>query len=138
MSQRTGDVGDMDAVEDLAGLDDASRSTPVEIDQGIARAAEPFRKPNSAKRTTMERSLERALNNNLSYPLLEKGDMNGEVTVSLVIDREGKVVVLESRSTNERLKAYVLRKLARIDIGDNPEGSWKTTHIRFSFRPERG
>lgn len=104
---------------------------------GYARAAEPFRKPNTTKRTTMERSLERALNNNLSYPLFEKGDMNGEVTVSLVIDKEGKVVVLESSSTNEKLKAFVLRKLARIDIGDNPDGSWKTTHIRFSFRPER-
>jgi hypothetical protein len=104
---------------------------------GLAQAAEPFRKPNTAKRTSMERTLERALNNNLSYPLFEKGDMNGEVTVSLVIDKEGKVVVLESHSANEALRAYVLRKLARIDIGDNPEGSWKTTHIRFRFHPEK-
>ena len=104
---------------------------------GYARAAEPFRKPNNAKRTTMERTLERALNHNLSYPLFEKADMNGEVTVSFVIDKEGKVVVLDSRSDNEKLMAYVLSKLSHIDIGENPEGSWRTTYIRFRFHPEK-
>lgn len=103
---------------------------------GYARAAEPLRLAKTSKRSTLERSLDRALNNNLSYPLLEKGDMSGEVYVSFVIDKEGRIEVLECSSPNERLKAYVLRKLSRIDIGDNPEGSWKTTHMLLNFRPE--
>ena len=62
--------------------------------------------------------------------------MSGEVYVSFVIDKEGRIEVLECSSPNAQLKAYVLRKLARIDIGDNPEGSWKTTHMLFNFHPE--
>lgn len=106
---------------------------------GYARAAEPLRiGGDAAKRSALERSLDRALSNNLSYPLLEKADMTGEVYVSFVIDKEGRVEVLECSSPNAELKAYVLRKLARIDIGENPEGSWKTTHMLFNFHNEKG
>ncbi len=103
---------------------------------GYTHAAEPVRMPETVKHTALERSLERALNRNIAYPLLEKEDMTGEVMVSLVIDKQGKVVVLDCRSENSKLKDYVLRKLARIDIGENPDGMWKTTHIRFNFRRE--
>ena len=106
---------------------------------GHARAAEPLRiGGNTAKRSALERSLDRALSNNLTYPLLEKADMTGEVYVSFVIDKEGKIEVLECSSPNEALKAYVLRKLSHIDIGQNPEGSWKTTHMLFNFHHEKG
>ncbi|HRH69379.1 MAG: hypothetical protein JNL43_13820 [Flavobacteriales bacterium] len=106
---------------------------------GYVRAAEPLRIGGvTAKRSALERSLDRALSNNLSYPLLAKKDMTGEVYVSFVIDKEGKIEVLECSSENAELKAYVLRKLARIDIGENPEGSWKTTHMLFNFHNERG
>lgn len=106
---------------------------------GYARAAEPLRiGGDAAKRSALERSLDRALSNNLSYPLLEKADMTGEVYVSFVIDKEGRIEVLECSSPNAELKAYVLRKLARIDIGENPEGSWKTTHMLFNFHNEKG
>ncbi len=106
---------------------------------GYARAAEPLRiGGDAAKRSALERSLDRALSNNLSYPLLEKADMTGEVYVSFVIDKEGRVEVLECSSPNAELKAYVLRKLARIDVGENPEGSWKTTHMLFNFHNEKG
>ena len=71
------------------------------------------------------------------YTLLDRADMTGEVFVSFVINTEGRIEVLECNSANERLKSYVLRKLARIDIGDNPEGSWKTTHMRFNFHREK-
>ena len=70
--------------------------------------------------------------------MLEKADMTGEVYVSFVIDKEGRIEVLECSSPNAELKAYVLRKLARIDVGENPEGSWKTTHMLFNFHNEKG
>ena len=105
---------------------------------GYARAAEPLRiGSTTAKRSALERSLDRALSNNLAYPLLAKVDMTGEVYVSFVIDKEGKIEVLECSSPNQELKAYVLRKLSRIDIGENPEGSWKTTHMLFNFHSEK-
>lgn len=103
----------------------------------LAQAAEPVRTGNAGKRNTLERTLDRALNKHLSFPAAGKNDMLGDVYVSFVIDKEGRVEVLDCRADNERLKDYVLRKLARIDIGDNPEGIWKTTHMRITFRPER-
>ena len=107
------------------------------ITLGYSRAAAPVMPGAPANhRSSLERSLDRALNKHLSYPLFEQADMTGEVMVSFVIDKEGKLEVLQCSSANERLKAYVLRKLARIDIGDNPEGIWRTSHIRFTFRPE--
>ena len=93
---------------------------------------------NSAKLATMERTLEHQLNRKIAFPVLAKENMIGEVYVSFVIDKEGKVEVLSCRSENDALSAYVLRKLARIDIGENPEGIWKTTHMCFNFRPENG
>ena len=104
---------------------------------GYTRAAEPVRINAMSKKTALERNLDRALNNTLAYPLLAKDDMTGEVYVSFVINKEGRIEVIDSSSPNEKLKAYVLRKLARIDIGDNPDGSWKTTHMVFNFRPEK-
>jgi hypothetical protein len=103
---------------------------------GYARAAEPLRTHVDAKRSALERSLDRALNKNLVFPLLDSREMTGVVNVSFVVDKEGRIQVLECSSANPSLKAYVLRKLARIDIGENPEGSWKTSHIRFNFHKE--
>jgi hypothetical protein len=104
----------------------------------FAQAADPVRMNGAARNTTaLERNLDRALNRHLSFPLANKADMTGEVYVSFVIDKEGRVEVLDCRADNQQLKDYVLRKLARIDIGENPEGIWKTTHMRITFRPEQ-
>lgn len=105
---------------------------------GSAFAARPISDDGSfaPERTALERSLDRALNRHLSFPLATKEDMTGEVFVSFVIDQEGKVEVMECHAENEGLKDYVLRKLARIDIGNNPDGVWKTTHLRIHFRRE--
>jgi hypothetical protein len=105
---------------------------------GYTRAAEPVRmKAAFTKKSALDRALDRALNATLSYPLLEKVDMSGQVHVSFVINKEGRIEVIESSSSNEKLQAFVLRKLARIDIGENPNGSWKTTHMVFNFHPEK-
>ncbi len=104
---------------------------------GLAQAAEPVRMESGSNRTTLERNLERALNRHMTFPAVEKTDMTGDVYVSFVIDKEGRVEVIDCNATNERLKEHVLNKLARIDIGDNPDGFWRTTHMRISFRPER-
>ena len=105
---------------------------------GYTNAAEPVRlKSTLNKASALERSLDRALSNTLSFPLMQKADMIGEVYVSFVINTEGRIQIIDCNSVNPDLRAYVLRKLARIDIGDNPEGSWKTTHMVFNFRPEK-
>jgi hypothetical protein len=100
------------------------------------QAAEPVRMKDSVKHSTLMRNLDRALNRHLSFPLNTREDMTGEVFVSFVIDKEGRVEVLDCRSENVQLKDYVLRKLARIDVGENPDGVWRTTHMRIQFRPE--
>lgn len=114
------------------------------LTMGYARAAEPLpgntpapAVKRDASATVLDRALDRALSRHMTYPWLEKGDMTGKVYVSFNIDAQGKVQVLNCTSANDRLSAYVLRKLARIDIGGNPEGIWKTTHMVIDFHPER-
>jgi hypothetical protein len=106
---------------------------------GYARAAMTFNGENagpSDQRTQMERALDKQLNKYLSFPWLAQNDMTGEVTVAFVINTEGKVKVLECASANKALLDYVLRKLDRVDVGENPEGVWKTTYLHLVFRPE--
>ena len=101
------------------------------------QGAEPVRvRSEAAKRTQQEKALDRALNRHLFFPLDTREDMTGDVYVSFVIDKEGRVVVLDCHSENQRLRDHVMRKLARIDIGDNQDGVWRTTHLRIHFRPE--
>lgn len=101
-----------------------------------SQAAGPAHKAGASHTDRLERALDRALDRHLSFPYAAKGDMTGEVYVSFVIDKEGHIQVLDCRAENDRLKDHVLRKLARIDIGDNPEGVWRTTHMRIRFAPE--
>lgn len=104
---------------------------------GYSHAAAPEGDAVKNDRSAMERSLHQQLNRYLSFPVLERNnDMTGEVTVAFVINAEGKVQVLECVSRNEALRDYVLRKLARIDVGDNADGMWKTTYLRLRFKPE--
>lgn len=87
--------------------------------------------------SAQERELKQQLNKYVTYPLMErKRDMDGEVSVSFVINAAGKVEVISAVSDNQELRAYVLRKLDKVDIGENPSGTWKTEHMRFVFRPE--
>jgi hypothetical protein len=103
--------------------------------QGHAAAPPPADNDHQA---AIERSLERALNRHIIYPLSSKGsEMAGVVHVSLNVDRNGRLEVLECRSSNTALADYVRGKLDRVVVPENPSGIWKTTHIRFVFRPER-
>ena len=104
---------------------------------GYARAAEPLR-TSAGHATALERAVERQLNRHVVFPVLERThDMTGEVTVSFVVDREGRLEVLECVSANEALRQYVLEKLAKVDVGVNPDGIWKTTHMVIDFHPEK-
>ncbi|MBK9077578.1 MAG: hypothetical protein IPL77_21880 [Flavobacteriales bacterium] len=104
---------------------------------GYTRAAEPVRIP-TRNTDALERAVEQALNKHVVFPLLERGhNMTGEVFVSFVVNKEGRLEVLESFSQNEPLREYVLGKLAKIDIGENPDGIWRTSRVRFVFRPEK-
>lgn len=106
---------------------------------GYSRAATTFAPEGipGNSRIELERALEKQLNRHLTFPwLAQEDDMTGEVYVAFVINTEGKVQVLDCNSKNDALRSYVLRKLARIDIGENPDGVWKTTHLHLVFRPE--
>ena len=91
----------------------------------------------TSERAMRERTLDRQLNRYLSFPLLERSNMLGEVMIAFVINTEGRVEVIACESANEQLKQYVLRKLAKVDIGENPDGIWKTTYLRLVFKPEQ-
>lgn len=105
-----------------------------------ARAAGPEGPPATlpaANNVVLQRALDRQLNKHIVYPLLDREhDMTGVVEVTFVVDTEGRIEVLSATSDNDVLCDYVVRKLGKVDIGDNPSGTWKTSHVRFVFRPE--
>lgn len=103
---------------------------------GYARAAEPPAADAPAASASLERALDKELSKHLSFPLLRNTDMTGDVYVSFVVNKEGKLEVISATSTNDELCAYVLRKLALVDIGENPTGTWRTEHVRFTFGAE--
>lgn len=106
---------------------------------GTAHAAGPERTPATitANSAALEHALDRQLNKHVVFPLLDRShDMTGVVNVSFVVNAEGRIEVLSATSDNEALCEYVVRKLGKVDIGDNPSGTWKTSHVRFVFRPE--
>jgi outer membrane biosynthesis protein TonB len=109
--------------------------------QATATAAVPLNVPPGTASTSnsiaLERSLSKQLNKHITFPIQHQGaSFDGTVDVSFVIDKEGKVEVLNITATNDALRSYVLRKLGKVDIGENPSGTWKTSHVRFVFRPE--
>ena len=101
------------------------------------RAAEPVCPKSTTTSTIIERELQRQIDKYVTYPLMAPtGSMDGAVVVSFVIDAEGQVNVIGAEGTSNELRDYVLSKLAKVDIGSNPDGLWKTTYMKFVFRPE--
>ncbi len=85
----------------------------------------------------MERAVKHQINRYVIFPLdADEEEMFGTVEVQFVVNTEGKLVVTEARSENQELRDYVLAKLRRVQVGPNPSGLWKTSHLRFNFRPE--
>lgn len=102
-----------------------------------AQAAPPADPLRAHVPSAKERELKKRIDQFVTYPLMERDHgMDGEVRVSFVINTAGKVEVISAVSGNPELRDYVLRKLEKIDLGDNPSGTWKTEHMRFIFRPE--
>lgn len=101
------------------------------------RAAEPVAPKNTSNSAAMERELQRQIDKYVSYPVMARtACMDGAVVVSFVIDTEGQVKVIGADGTSDELRDYVLRKLAKVDVGSNPDGLWRTTYMKFVFRPE--
>ncbi|MEO8068097.1 MAG: hypothetical protein ABI599_10435 [Flavobacteriales bacterium] len=85
----------------------------------------------------LEKQLDKLVERYVTYPYLDKDPMYGAVVVTYVVDTEGKLKVMRSEGTNQRLVDHVLAKLGRIDVGENPSGLWTKTTARFVFTPER-
>ncbi len=101
------------------------------------RATEPVAPMTTSNSTVMERELQRQIDKYVSYPLMSRSsNMDGAVVVSFVIDTEGQVKVIGADGTSDELRDYVLGKLAKVDVGSNPDGLWRTTYMKFVFRPE--
>lgn len=102
-----------------------------------ACATGPVLKARVENAAALERELQRQIDKYVSYPLMARtGSMDGVVVVSFVMGTEGQVNVIGAESTSNELRDYVLGKLSKVDIGNNPDGMWKTTHMKFVFRPE--
>lgn len=85
----------------------------------------------------LEHAVKQQIDRHLFYPLSDQdGKMYGAVDVNFVVNLEGRLEVLSAASANEALRAYVLEKLAHVNVGANPSGIWQTTHVRFVFQPE--
>lgn len=92
---------------------------------------------NAIKMEMLKKELNKELSRNVVYPYLEtEHDMHGTALATFVVDKTGKLEVLEVRSTNEHLASYIKEKLAKVDLEDNNDGIWRKTTVRFVFRKE--
>jgi len=82
------------------------------------------------------RQVEHQIDRHGIYPLDDDGQLYGQVDVAFVVNMEGRIVVLSAVSANAELREYVLEKLGRVHVAENPSGIWQTTHVRFIFKPE--
>lgn len=103
----------------------------------LANAAEPTVAANSVNSPSVEQTLMHQINKCIAFPLEGDQDrMYGVVEVDLVVDSDGRLVILDADPENRELRDYVVRKLARIRIRPNASGLWNNSHIRFTFLPE--
>lgn len=94
-------------------------------------------KSNATEIAMLKKELNRELSKNMVFPYLERDvEMYGTVITTFVVDREGKLEVLDIKSTNPNLIDHVRRKLAKVDLKDNNDGIWRKTTVRFVFKKE--
>jgi len=92
---------------------------------------------NAVKREILKKELNRELSRNVVFPYLEREhNMHGTVLATFVVDNEGKLEILDMKSTNPELSDYVRGKLDKVDLEDNNGGIWRKTTIRFVFKKE--
>ncbi len=85
----------------------------------------------------MERAVKHQINRYVIFPLEDEAEaLFGTVEVQFVVNMEGRLVVTAAHSENQDLCDYVVEKLRRVQVGPNPSGLWKTSHMRFEFRAE--
>ena len=100
----------------------------------IASAAPTFIAKNSI---AMEHAVKHQINRYVVFPLGDEEEtMFGTVEIQFVVNTEGRLVVTAAHSANQDLCDYVMEKLRRVQVGPNPSGLWKTSQMRFNFRPE--
>jgi len=87
--------------------------------------------------TSISKALKQQLNKHMVSPVFHDHDMTGTVQADFVLDKNGKVKIINLESQNNALKAYVERKLLKIKVSGNTDGFWKTTSLSFVFRKER-
>ena len=85
----------------------------------------------------LELELDKQIDRYVTYPYLQREALDGAVVVTYVVDAEGKLRVMTSEATDQRLLDHVLAKLERIDVGENPSGLWTKTTARFVFMPQQ-
>lgn len=85
----------------------------------------------------LEQAVKHQINRYVIFPLVdEEKAMFGTVEVRFVVNAEGRLVVTAANSENQALCDYVVAQLRRVQVGPNPSGLWRTSHMRFNFKPE--
>ena len=113
--------------QDLAMADPGMNTEPL-------GAASPF---DLSATDRLERELDKQIDRFVTYPYLQHEALFGAVLVTYVVDTQGKLKIMKSEATDQRLLHHVLAKLERVDVGENPSGLWTKTTARFVFAPQR-
>lgn len=91
----------------------------------------------AVKLEMLKKELNKELSQNVVFPYLERDhDMYGTAVATFVVDNEGKLEILDIKSTNEHLVGYVRSKLQKVDLDDNNDGIWRKTTVKFVFKKE--
>ena len=83
-----------------------------------------------------ENTLKKLVDKHMIYPVFQNDDMEGTVDVSFKINTEGKVNILNIKSSNPDLIDYVVKKLKKIQLDQSDQSIGQTIKYRFVFKKQ--
>ena len=83
-----------------------------------------------------ESKLKQKISNKITFPYLSQGDMEGEVSISFMVNEEGRLDVLSIDSSNKDLIPYVLRRLSKVVLPLNDATIGTTQSFKLNFKKE--
>jgi len=89
-----------------------------------------------SKGKPIENTLKKMVDKHMVFPVFQKEDMEGTVEVSFRINNEGKVNILNIKSSNPDLVDYVVKKLKKIQLDQTDQNIGQTIKYRFVFKKQ--
>jgi outer membrane biosynthesis protein TonB len=86
--------------------------------------------------STVNEEIKKYIDKHMVYPVFQNQNMEGTVEVSFRINNDGKLNILNIKSSNPDLIDYVVKKLKKIQLDKADENTGQTIKYRFVFKKQ--